>query len=147
MYADDTLLIEQGDTTVSSNIACQNTLKEVEHWCNLSRLCINTDKTKSMLIQSRKINIDQVPFVEISGKSLQKVSKYEYLGVIIDNKLNMNSHIDDIIKKVQGKLCILRKIRQYITENVALRIFKGLILCYFDYGDFVVESGNKGTID
>ena len=76
-----------------------------------------------------------------------KVSKYEYFGVIIDDKLNMNSHIDHIIKKVQGKLCILCKIRRYITENVALRIFKGLILCHFDYGDFVVESGNKGTID
>ena len=105
------------DTTASSNIACQNTLKEVEHWCYLSRLYINIDKTKSMVIQSRKINIDQLPSVEISGKSLQNVSKYEYLGVKLDDKLNMNSHIDHIIKTVQGKLCILRKISRYITEN------------------------------
>ena len=65
----------------------------------------------------------------------------------MDDKLNMNNHIEHITKKVQGKLCILRKLRRYKTEDVALRIVKGLILCHFDYEDFVVESGNKVIID
>ena len=56
-----------------------------------------------MSIQSRKIDIDQVPLVQISGKKLHNVSKYEYLGVIMD-KFNMNTHIEHITKKVQGKL-------------------------------------------
>ena len=65
----------------------------------------------------------------------------------MDNKLNMNAHIEHITKKVQGKLCILRKIRLHITEEVALRILKCLILCHFDYGDFVVDSGTQVNID
>ena len=48
MYADETLLIEQGDIIESSNTSCQTTLKEVEKWCNLNRLSINIEKTKSM---------------------------------------------------------------------------------------------------
>ena len=147
MYADDTLLIEQGDTTESSNIACQNRFKEVETWCNLNKLCINVDKTKSMVIQSRNIDPNYRPLIVVAGKRLQNVSKYEYLGVIMDDKLNMSNHIEHITKKVQSKLCILRKLRKHITEDVALKIFKGLILCHFDYGDFLVDSGSKGNIE
>ena len=50
---------------------------------------------------------------------------------------------------VQGKLCVLRKIRRHITEESALVIFKTLImtLCHFDYGDFTVDSGTKVVVD
>ena len=115
IYADDTLLIEQGDTSESSYTACQVRLKEVETWCNLNRLSINVDKTKSMAIHSRNINAEFVPSLEIAGSKLQNVSKYEYLGVIMDDKLNMNNHIEHITKKVQGKLSILRKLRRHIN--------------------------------
>ena len=76
MYADDTLLIEQGDTSESSHTACQLRLKQVETWCNLKRLSINVDKTKSMAIHSRSINVEFVPSLEIAGRKLQNVSKY-----------------------------------------------------------------------
>ena len=52
-----------------------------------------------------------------------------------------------MIKKVQGKLCILRKFRRHITERTALRIYKCLIMCHFNYGDFVIDSGSKVNID
>ena len=147
MYADDTLLIEQGDTVESSHTSCQSRLKEVEHWCNSNRLCINIDKTKVMTICINVKDRVEVPSIEIVGNTLQSVSKYEYLGVVMDNVLGMNTHIEHITKKVQGKLCILRKIRRFITENVALRIFKCLILCHFDYGDYMVDSGTHVNIE
>ena len=92
-------------------------------------------------------NIDNALFVVIDGKNLQQVHKYEYLGVVMDDKLCMNSHINHIVKKVQGRLSTLRKFRRHITATTALRIYKGLMLCHLDYGDFVVESGNKENID
>ena len=65
----------------------------------------------------------------------------------MDDKLCMDNHIDHVMKKVQGKLCILRKFRRHITEKTALRIYKCLIMCHFDYGDFVVDSGTKINIE
>ena len=40
MYADDTLLIDQGTTLESSINACQRSLDEVTWWCNLNLLSI-----------------------------------------------------------------------------------------------------------
>ena len=59
----------------------------------------------------------------------------------------MNNHIEHIIKKVQAKLSTLRKLRKYISENTALKIYKTLIMCHMDYGDFVIDSGTKRNID
>ena len=111
MYADDTLLIEQSRTKLESVKACQETMDQVEHWCRLNRLTINVDKTKSMSVESKNVDSGAVPAVSIAAQPLQTVRKYEYLGVVMDDKLCMDGHIDHIIKKVQGKLCILRKFR------------------------------------
>ena len=142
MYADDTLLIEQGESQESSIQSCQETLNEVVAWCKL-----NSEKTKAMLIcpnpckdlVSITLNISQTP--------LHYVKKYEYLDVTLDNKLNMNNHIESIVKRVQAKLHILRKFRKHITENTALRIYKTLITCHMDYGDFLIESGTKEKVE
>ena len=143
MYADDTLLIAQGETLEALVQACQESLNEIINWCNLNKLTVNIDKTKTMTIVPFAKNVNNDLLVHIDGKQLQQVHKYEYLGVIMDDKLCMNNHIECIIKKVQGKLCTLRKFRKYITTQTALHIYKGLILCHLDYGDFVVDTGNK----
>ena len=77
MYAEDTVLIEQGATEESSVKACQK-------WCNLNKLTVNIDKTKIMTIAPGLRNNDQSLFVNIACKNLQRVHKYEYLGVIMD---------------------------------------------------------------
>ena len=51
MYADDTLLIQQGITIDSSIEACQTTMNEVSTWCNLNKLTVNIGKTKTMTIK------------------------------------------------------------------------------------------------
>ena len=147
MYADNTLLIEQGETQEKSIQACQNALDEVVTWCRLNRLTINMEKTKSMTLAPTVRNDHMTGVVNISSTHLQNVHKYEYLGVSLDDKLSMNNHIEKIMKKVQSKLCTLRKMRRHISEQTALQIYKTLIMCHMDYGDFLVDSGTKVNID
>ena len=97
MYADDTLLIDQGTTLESSINACQRSLDEVTWWCNLNKLTVNIGKTKTMTIVPHSACVDIDLFVHIDGKPLQHVRKYKYLGVIMDDKLCMNNHIEHII--------------------------------------------------
>ena len=50
MYADDTLLIEQGKTQELSSQASQKAMNEVHARCVLNRLTVNIDKTKVMIM-------------------------------------------------------------------------------------------------
>ena len=65
-------------------------------------------------------------------------------GVKFEKDAHLNCHIDHVIKKVQSKLCILRKFRRHIAERTALRLYKTLIMCHMDYGDFLLDSGYYG---
>ena len=51
------------------------------------------------------------------------------------------------MRKVQSKLSALRKFRRHISENTALKIYKTLIMCHMDYGDFVIYTGTKAYVD
>ena len=82
-----------------------------------------------MSLQGKTVEIGTIPAV-LTELKLCKMYRifFEYLGVIMDDKLCMDGHINHVIKKVQGKLCILRKFRRHITERTALRIYECVIL-------------------
>ena len=57
--------------------------------------------------------------VAIDGKELNRSSKYEYLGVILDASLTWNAHVDYLIGKVRKRLAILGRIRKNVNMYTA----------------------------
>ena len=57
--------------------------------------------------------------VAIDGKELNRTSKYEYLGVVLDASLKWNAHVDYLIGKVRKRLAILGRIRKNINMYTA----------------------------
>ena len=97
MYADDTLLIEQGESQEASIQASQRAMVEVVTGCRLNRLTINIEKTKFMKIFPNSKIGDSSGALTVSNIPLQNVHKYEYLGILLDDKLSMTlilCHID-----------------------------------------------------
>lgn len=76
--------------------------------------------------------------LSIGTKTLENVHQYGYLGVTINDKLSFKAHINGLISHFSQKVFLLFKIRQYLTENVALTIHKSLILFLVDYGGMFV---------
>ena len=46
---------------------------------------------------------DLEPAVHVNNKCISTVKSYEYLGMILDNRLTMNDHIDNNVEKSQHK--------------------------------------------
>ena len=82
----------------------------------------------------------------VQGNKISTVHQYEYLGILLDDKLSMNNYLDSMWKKANSKLGILSKIRHFISEKTAVRIYKTMIRPHLDYIDFVVESGSADHI-
>ena len=62
----------------------------------------------------------------------------------MDEILSFNSHLNNTIKIVSHKMFLLHKIKSYITEDTATKIYKSMILPYLDYGDiFYMNSTTK----
>ena len=145
MYADDMLILSRNIDIVSMYADLQCKLDTVANWCRHNKLTINRNKTKCMVISSR--TSDVTPSLKIGDHELNNVTSYEYLGMMLDNKLSMSQQIDNMHKKSNMRLGILCKIRRYITEKMAERIYKTMIRPHLEYIDFIVESGTKEHIE
>ena len=60
--------------------------------------------------------------------------------------LNYNKHLENVIKSISYKSLLLAKIRKYITQDVAICIYKTMILPVLEYGDVLYDGVNKKLI-
>ena len=135
MYANNAL-------TVTDN--AQKALDEMVSWCEENKLTINCMKTKFMFVKHTKVPCE--PQVRMGNFKLSTVSSYEYLGIVLDDKLSMNNYLEMMWKKANAKIGILAKIRRFITEKTATIIYKCMIKPHLDYIDFIVDSGSADRI-
>ena len=122
----------------------QISLNRFKEWCDVNALNVNIAKTKVMAFGSRsKVKKCKNVRLRIDGEQLQMVPSFKYLGLILDSTLNFTQHIASVIKNIAFKMSLLAKIKRYLNDNVALQIYKSMLLPYFDYGDVIFCKANE----
>ena len=120
LYADDTSLIEPICTFTSGtngNIeASQSINKElslITDWLCLNKLSLNAKKTKMMLFHHRQRDISKIKLdLFINDTKIEKVNEFNFLGIMLDECMTWDSHINKIagkISQVNGALSRLKK--------------------------------------
>ena len=144
MYADDTLLIFEDENPAKVTDKAQKALQMVYEWCQANKLHINIDKTKYMIVRHTKVHHE--PKLKVEQVKINTVHQYEYLGMTLDDLLSMNDYLNVIWKKANTKIGILSKVRRFISEKTAEKIYKCMIRPHLDYIDFVTDSGSAERI-
>ena len=68
---------------------------------------------------------------------------YKYLGITLDSNLTYSKHLENTIKTISYKALLLARMRKYITQEVALRLYKTMILPIMEYGDILYDGTNQ----
>ena len=92
--------------------------------------------TRAKVKKCKKTNIT------LKGERIKLVRSYKYLGVLLDSTLNYNIHISSVLKGVRHKLYMLGKIKRYLNVDVAVQIYKSMILPFLDYADVIFHKAN-----
>ena len=144
LYADDTVLY-YSDTTVHEIESTLNSdLHILNNWMNGNKLSINYDKTVCMLIGSRHmLSKENCLNVNLGTTKIKQVNNVKYLGVICDDQIKWNTHIDKMVKKIGQMVGFLGRLRIFLNESILKLIYKSIILPHFDYGDFIYGSASK----
>ena len=100
------------------------TLQELYKWCHLYRLSINKDKTKHMVVQKDTLEDCEILMLKLYDKGIENIHSYNYLGVVIDDKLSFDNFIDSKYKRVNFRVHQLGKVRKYINNDIAITICK-----------------------
>ena len=89
LYADDTVLF------ISDKSLHNSDLEKLNNWLKLNHLTLSISKSKFMIIgSSQRLNkIDSISF-KVDNIDLDEVSSFKYLGIVINNRLNWQDHVD-----------------------------------------------------
>ena len=85
--------------------------------------------------------------VKIEGMRLQVVPTYKYLGFTLDATLSFGCHVNNISRLIAYKANLLSKVRKFLSESTALKIYKTMIVPYLDYGDVIYNSANQEGLE
>ena len=136
LFADDTNLLISGSNSQKLYEAANNDLNAIAEWLKVNRLSLNVKKTHYMVFSYTKVKSDNAE-LKIEGETIPEVSKTKFLGVIIDNRLNWQHHINYISCKVAKGIGIILKIRK-VLDNESLRsLYYAFIYPYMMYCNHV----------
>ena len=85
-----------------------NDLVRFLHWLSANSLVINESKTVFLHFHQKLIN--QPVQININNKPISQVHCYKYLGLIIDDKLTWNKHVN---KKLCGLIGALQRVNDF----------------------------------
>ena len=148
LYADDTVIYAAGENVRQAETALQPALNKFAKLCSANKLTLNAGKTKMMTFGTRhKVKKARGADIKINNTSLTIVPTYKYLGVAMDSTLSFNYYVKSVANIVAYKSNLLSKIRKYLTDVTALKVYKSMILPYFDYGDIIYMNSNQDGLD
>ena len=140
LYADDTqLYIEFNpllfnmDSIESRIISC---ITEIKNWMTNNCLKINPEKTKVLIIEPLINNSGFVPNVisiDHNGEDTETSSVVRSLGVLFDDNLNFEDHVNLVVKQCNSQLRNLYVIASKLTFNLKKQLIHCLVLSKLDY--------------
>lgn len=84
--------------------------------------------------------------VSISGHELLVSDTIRDLGVILDNKLNMNAHISAVCRSSHYHLRNIAITRQYLSDSDAAKLIHALVTSRLDYCNAVMVGLPNSSI-
>ena len=145
-YIDDSMLIEsmpknnqfQTNNVNSSqrpltNQRLQKAVEEMENFSDSKDFKLNEKKT--VLMQFGNVSQNSKVDIKLKGQSINEVTEFKYLGIWLDQKLNLDTHVEKIAKKASKRIWLLRKLRyEGIKAKELVIIYKSQIRSILEYG-------------
>ena len=69
----------------------------------------------------------------LNSKVIPRTNSFECLGVLIDEKLSWDLHVDKTCKKVGSSIAVMKRIKPFVPNSTLQTIYKAMIQPYFDY--------------
>ena len=120
-------------------------LERVYDWFNANKLSLNEGKTKYIFFHRHRNRDDislKLPPLFVNKEEINRVSSIKFLGVIFDENLNWNEHLNTIENKVSKNIGILYK-AEGILNTKGLRSLFSFIHTFLNYGNLSWGSTHK----
>ena len=136
MFADDTSLFSRVDDPVRSALKLNEDLDIVKLWAWQWKMLFNADKTEEVIFSCKRLKPNHPPLLLGNDEVAQKI-EHKHLGVILDSKLDFQSHSRQAILRARRGIGMIRYLSKYVSRNVLDQIYKLYVRPHLDYGDII----------
>jgi len=130
LYADDANIIITGANLHEIEDKIKLLIASLLHWIHTNGLKLNIKKTKYLIFSNKaKHDIN----ITISGTKIERRTSERFLGIMMDENLNWNTHRLALATKISRNAGILYKLRGSIPLNILQTLYFSFVqshLCF-----------------
>jgi hypothetical protein len=133
-FADDGAIVYSCDSFGALKTEMQGDVDLLTRFFSKLNLRLNAKKTKFIVFTTVNSNTDGAfDFLTLNGAAIDRVFCHNYLGLIIDSRLNWADHIVNVIKKISQFVGILLRIRKLVNMNVRNMLYFAYVQSHLVY--------------
>ena len=143
LFADDTNIFVSGQSAREVYSKANCVLRDVNEYMSLNQLHINVSKCcfihfKPDLSRSKQTCARARPYdreckLFLNNQQLMKVQSAKFLGVIIDEALTWEAHIDYLAEKLNTCIVMIKRVKSSIPKTEYLKIYNALFMSHLSY--------------
>lgn len=126
IYADDASLLFDGDDASELIDNANETLEKLNRWSRHNALKINAVKTKAVIFRPKNKHINVTKDIFINSSQIEIVPAFKTLGVIFQENLSWDDHINHIISKLSRIVGILYRHKHILPLRIKLILYNSL---------------------
>ena len=127
LFADDTCFTWSSPDTTALHRTISSDLINIKTWCDSNYLCLNVSKTKVLSYKSTLL-----PF-QLDNTTIDVVDSVKFLGLVVDNYLKWDLHIDALAKKLSSACFALRSVANVLNLSTSRTVYYALFESHLRY--------------
>lgn len=132
LYADDSNLVVRGK--VDTEILINRELSAIKNFFDSRNLLLNSNKTNFIVFHTRQDRNKQTQTVKINSNEISQVKYTKFLGLIVDETLTWNSHVENLTHKISSGIYILRNFANLCSIDILKMLYYAHIHSHLSYG-------------
>ena len=128
-YADDSTLYKSGKNMQKIKNDLEMDFMILHKWFHENHMVLNPDKCHYIVIGDDDPNQKII----LNNNEIASSNEEKLLGILLDSKLNFDSHITSLCKKAGQKLSALARINHYLTQDQKLLLLNSVVKSQFSY--------------
>ena len=169
LFADDTQGLKSGKNLAALIDSVNLELVKWAQWFRSNKMAVNTDKTKYLIFHTKGKQIDLngkklifdnndplKPFNPSLVHELERIHdnhdnpssrSYKLLGILFDEHLNFNHHINHLKSKLSKALYCINRIKNFVPQKTLKTIYFSLFHSHLLYCPQIVNCSSKSNIE
>ena len=149
IYADDVTIWAQGRHIPPLIRKIQRALNAISRWALQHGFSFSAAKSNAILFRRslKRVDLATLPDLHLGTDVLPWVDQVKYLGVILDSKLNLATHVEYMKGRAEKRISILKCVagkRYGADRTILLRMYKALVRPILEYASFILDgAGNR----